>query len=63
MRTEFVALSVNITDTPVALRDAIEAALSHHGEPLRWAIVSVQDDVAQVEAVVICRAQPHQEPK
>ena len=52
VQLEFVALSVEIPNDPVGLHGEIAAALTLHGEPLRWAIVAVQGSTAQVEAVV-----------
>ncbi|MEO1182502.1 MAG: hypothetical protein AAFX51_17020 [Cyanobacteria bacterium J06636_28] len=38
--------------TGIELRDQIETQLRAYGDPLRWAITSVDGTVAQVEAVV-----------
>jgi hypothetical protein len=54
MTTHFIAAEINLQDTPTELQQVIEAELKKQGEPLRWAITSV--DVEQqkctVEAVV-----------
>ena len=54
MTTHFITAEVDLQATPTELEKAIEAELQKHGEPLRWAITSVdeaQQKVA-VEAVV-----------
>ena len=53
MRLEFVTLSIEMPGNAAGLEAAIAAALTSHGDPLRWAIVAVQDSTAQIEAVVI----------
>lgn len=45
-------MTVELGATGVALRHHIETQLYIHGEPLRWAITSVDGAVAHVEAVV-----------
>lgn len=58
MKTEFLSLSVPLQSSPVRLRDTIELTLRQVGEPLRWAVTSVdqQAQTAQVEAVVTVAA-------
>ncbi|MCC5634497.1 hypothetical protein LC593_01260 [Nostoc sp. CHAB 5844] len=54
MTTHFITAEIDIQETPTQLQKAIEAELKKQGEPLRWAITSVdeaQQKVA-VEAVV-----------
>ncbi|MEA5514869.1 hypothetical protein [Nodularia sp. UHCC 0506] len=54
MTTHFITAEVDLQETPTELEKAIEAELQKQGEPLRWAITSVdeaQQKVA-VEAVV-----------
>ncbi|MDH6055523.1 hypothetical protein [Umezakia ovalisporum] len=54
MTTHFITAEVDWQETPSELQKAIEAELQKQGEPLRWAITSVdttQQKVA-VEAVV-----------
>ncbi|NEQ23331.1 MAG: hypothetical protein F6K28_30095 [Microcoleus sp. SIO2G3] len=55
MQTAFVTAEVELKDAPTLLHQAIETALRQHGEPLRWAIVSVdsQRQTVAIEAVVI----------
>lgn len=55
MQTAFVTAEVELKETPSLLREAIETALRQQGEPLRWAIVSVdsQRQTVAIEAVVI----------
>jgi hypothetical protein len=54
MTTHFITAEIDLQDTPMELQQVIEAELNKQGEPLRWAIMSV--DVEQqkctVEAVV-----------
>jgi hypothetical protein len=57
MKTEFVTIAVDLQkidlqNSPAQLQQVILAELRKVGEPLRWAIVSVEGDRAQVEAVV-----------
>jgi len=54
MTTHFITAEIDLQATPTELQQAIEAELKKQGEPLRWAITSV-DDAQQkvtVEAVV-----------
>ena len=54
MTTHFISAEIDLQETPMELQKVIETELKKQGEPLRWAITSV--DVAQqtctVEAVV-----------
>ncbi len=54
MQTAFITAEVNLATSPAQLHDAIEAVLRQQGEPLRWAIVSVnsQRQTVAIEAVV-----------
>ncbi len=54
MKTHFVTIAVDLQTSPAQLQQIILAKLRKVGEPLRWAIVSVDGDrhQAQVEAVV-----------
>ena len=45
-------MAVELQADGIALRNHIETQLRCYGEPLRWAITSVDDTIAQVEAVV-----------
>jgi hypothetical protein len=53
MTTHFITAEVNLNETNMDLQDAITTQLKNQGEPLRWAITSVDDGIAQVEAVVL----------
>jgi hypothetical protein len=55
MKTQFVTLEIDLQETPALLLQAIETELRLSGEPLRWAITSVDlpRQKAIVEAVVI----------
>lgn len=52
--TLFLSLTVPLQRSPKDLRDRVESMLRSHGEPLRWAITSVDtaQQTVQVEAVV-----------
>lgn len=52
LTTEFVLMTVELQPTGIALRNHIETQLRTYGDPLRWAITSVEKTTAQVEAVV-----------
>ena len=49
---QFVRIAVDLGGTGIELRNRIETRLQPYGEPLRWAITSIQETTAQVEAVV-----------
>jgi hypothetical protein len=55
MRTEFVTVEVPLQDSPLALYGEIETTLGQWGEPLRWAIMAVDQPRGRVrvEAIVI----------
>lgn len=50
MTTHFITAEIDLQQNPVQLHQAIEAELQERGEPLRWAVTSV--DVEQQKAVV-----------
>jgi len=54
MTTHFITAEIDVQDTPVKLKQAIETELEKRGEPLRWAVTSVEGETqkAQVEAIV-----------
>ncbi|MEO0394935.1 MAG: hypothetical protein AAF243_02980 [Cyanobacteria bacterium P01_A01_bin.137] len=52
MSTQFIRITLRLGYTGVELRDQVEAQLRTYGDPLRWAITSVDGTMAQVEAVV-----------
>lgn len=53
MTTHFITAEIDLQDTPIKLQEAIEAELQKHGEPLRWAVTTINEhNKAQVEAVV-----------
>jgi hypothetical protein len=54
MTTHFITAEIEIQATPTEVQTAIEAELKKQGEPLRWAITSVDEEKqkATVEAVV-----------
>ena len=54
MTTHFITAEIDLQETPAELQTAIEAELKKQGEPLRWAIASVDENQQKVtvEAVV-----------
>lgn len=54
MTTHFITAEIELQETPTELQKAIVAELQKQGEPLRWAITSVDEEQekATVEAVV-----------
>ncbi|MBN3873458.1 hypothetical protein [Nostoc sp. JL33] len=54
MRTHFITAEIDLQETPAELLEVIETELKKQGEPLRWAVTSVDTDEqkATVEAVV-----------
>lgn len=54
MTTHFITAEIDWQESPVQLHQAIEAELQKRGEPLRWAVTSVdaEGQKVQVEAVV-----------
>lgn len=54
MTTHFITAEIDLQNTTTELQAAIEAELKKQGEPLRWAITSVDtaNQKAIVEAVV-----------
>jgi hypothetical protein len=58
MTTHFITAEIDLTESPVELPQAIEAELQKRGEPLRWAVTSVdvEQQKATVEAIVTVAA-------
>ncbi|MEH1790180.1 hypothetical protein [Nostoc sp.] len=54
MTTHFITAEIDLQETPAELLEVIETELNKQGEPLRWAVTSVDVDEqkATVEAVV-----------
>lgn len=54
MLTHFLTVEVALQSSPDLLHQAILTKLRQYGEPLRWAIVAVDNDrqMAAIEAVV-----------
>ncbi|WP_193196902.1 hypothetical protein [Nostoc sp. MG11] len=54
MTTHFITAEIDLQETPTELQKVIEAELQKQGEPLRWAITSVNvaRQKATVEAVI-----------
>jgi len=60
MTTHFIAAELDLQETPLQLKRAIEAELAQHGEPLRWAVTRVDAATQKVavEAVVTAAERP-----
>lgn len=54
MTTHFISTEVDIQENPQKLQLAIETELQKQGEPLRWAIISIDtvNQKVKVEAVI-----------
>ncbi len=54
MTTHFITAEIDLQETPTELQKTIKTELEKQGDPLRWAITSVdkQQQKATVEAVV-----------
>jgi hypothetical protein len=54
MTTHFISAEIDLQETPSELQKVIETELKKQGEPLRWAVttVDVEKQKATVEAVV-----------
>ncbi|MGV0026209.1 hypothetical protein [Phormidesmis priestleyi] len=54
MKTQFITAEIDLQDSPIALKTAIETELKKYGDPLRWAVteVNVETQKACVEAIV-----------
>ncbi|MBD1924707.1 hypothetical protein H6F74_00165 [Trichocoleus sp. FACHB-90] len=54
MTTHFITAEIDLQESPVQLNQAIESELQKRGEPLRWAVTSVdiEKQKAHVEAIV-----------
>ncbi len=59
MTTHFITAEIDLQATPSQLHHEIEAELQRRGEPLRWAVTSVDTErqTAQVEAIVTVESQ------
>jgi hypothetical protein len=51
MKIQFITAQVNFITND--LHQAIQTQLETQGEPLRWAITAVEDEIASIEAVVL----------
>ncbi|WP_175551057.1 hypothetical protein [Spirulina major] len=54
MTTHFITAEIDLQATPNELHQEIEAELTKRGEPLRWAVTSVDEEqkTATVDAIV-----------
>ncbi len=54
MKTQFITAEIDLQETPQKMQELIEQELQKQGQPLRWAITSVdtQRQKAQIEAIV-----------
>ena len=53
MFTHFITVEIDLQQTTEKLLQEIEAVLKKQGEPLRWAITKVDQQKAQVEAIIL----------
>ncbi len=55
MMIKSIEIEIDINDAREKLNEAIELTLKKWGEPLRWAITSIDPltNIAQVEAIII----------
>ena len=53
MTTHFITAEIDLQENPAQLQQEIEAELTKHGEPLRWAITEVDRDKEQVKVEAI----------
>ena len=60
MTTHFITAEIDLQQTPVKLKEEIEAELQKRGKPLRWSITSVdqEEKTAYVEAIVTTPNKP-----
>lgn len=60
MTTHFIAAEIDLQESPMKLKQVIEKTLQAQGEPLRWAVTSIDTvkQTAQVEAVVTVASSP-----
>ncbi|PZO35748.1 MAG: hypothetical protein DCF19_23150 [Pseudanabaena frigida] len=59
MTTHFITAEIEIHENQEAIAKTVEQELAKHGEPLRWAIASVENkiDTATNEATQIARVE------
>ncbi|HEY9761302.1 MAG TPA: hypothetical protein V6D07_02190 [Trichocoleus sp.] len=59
MTTHFITAEIDLTESTEDLQEAIESELQKRGEPLRWAVTTVDEEnqKAVVEAVVTTNAE------
>ncbi|MGK7878159.1 MAG: hypothetical protein AB4426_34100 [Xenococcaceae cyanobacterium] len=59
MTTHFITAEIDLQETPAKLQQAIQGELQKRGEPLRWAVTSVDSEKqkANVEAIVIVESE------
>lgn len=54
MTTHFITAEIDLQKTPIKLKQEIETELQKRGNPLRWAITSINKEQkkAQIEAII-----------
>jgi hypothetical protein len=54
MTTHFITAEIDLQETPIKLKQKIEAELQKKGDPLRWAIANIdkKNGKVKVEAIV-----------
>jgi len=60
MTTHFITAEIDLTASPQALPQQVEAELAKRGTPLRWAITDVNEtaQTATIEAIVTSETSP-----
>lgn len=53
MTTHFITAEIDLEETSADLQAQIDETLRQQGEPLRWAVTDVTNNIATVEAVVV----------
>jgi hypothetical protein len=50
MTTHFITAEIDINENQEAIAQAVEQELAKHGEPLRWAIASIETKAIETKA-------------
>ncbi|NUN64128.1 hypothetical protein HCU40_05025 [Pseudanabaena biceps] len=54
MTTHFITAEIEINESEESIAKTVEQELAKHGEPLRWAIASVQERESQDAPKKVC---------
>ena len=58
MTTHFISAEIDLQETPTELQKVVETELKKQGEPLRWAITSVDTEQQKVKVEAVVTKQP-----